>query len=185
VTLPNRQKFTYKDYCSWDDGQRWELIYGEPYAMSSPNADHQEIVFNLCWAFHTFLKGRTCKMFPAPFDVRLNIDNRDDTVVQPDLSLICDASKRTSRGCYGAPDMVIEVTSPSTRMRDFNEKKNLYLVAGVKEYWIINPEINVTQVYTLNKHHYEVKVYSGSKILPVSVLPGCKIDMSLIYPSFR
>jgi Uma2 family endonuclease len=147
MSLLKNRKYTYEDYLAWDDEKRWELFNGTAYAMSSPSADHQEIVGKLLLFFLLHLEGKTCKIFVAPYDVRLE----DDTIVQPDLSLVCDAGKRAKGGCVGAPDMVIEVTSPATRDREFNKKQWLYKNAGVKEYWIVNPEINVVQVKRLDE----------------------------------
>ncbi|MDR0311390.1 MAG: Uma2 family endonuclease, partial [Acidobacteriota bacterium] len=95
MTLPQEnQRYTYADYYTWDDGERWELIEGEPYLMSpAPRQVHQEILRELLLQLATFLKGKPCKLFTAPFDVRLNADTYDDTVVQPDLLVVCDRSK--------------------------------------------------------------------------------------------
>ena len=105
--------YTYSDYEKWDDGNRWELIDGVPYMMSpAPSPRHQEISTNLVILLGIYLKGKTCKVYAAPFDVRLNADSGYDTVVQPDISVICDPGKIDECGCKGAPDMVVEILSP-------------------------------------------------------------------------
>ncbi|MDR0310315.1 MAG: Uma2 family endonuclease, partial [Acidobacteriota bacterium] len=112
--LQKDERYTYADYASWDTEERYELIDGVPYLMSpAPLRKHQSILFELSGQFRNFLKGKPCKAFAAPFDVRLNADTYDDTVVQPDLVVICDKLKLDAKGCVGAPDMVIEILSPS------------------------------------------------------------------------
>jgi Uma2 family endonuclease len=148
-------KYTYADYCQWPDDQRWELIEGEAYAMTGPSRLHQDIVFELAGQIRSYLKGKPCKGYTAPFDVRLPHKNEADakieTVVQPDLSVICDLSKLDNLGCRGAPDWIIEILSPSTALKDMNTKRSLYEQHGVKEYWIVHPEEHWIMVYTLNE----------------------------------
>ena len=115
---------------------RWELIDGAAYAMSpAPKTNHQRLSFFIALEIGKYLEGRSCEAFSAPFDVRL----ADDTVVQPDLSVICDKSKIDEKGCSGAPDLVVEILSDSTAYKDETEKRLLYERVGVREYWIINP----------------------------------------------
>ena len=139
------QKWSYADYLTWNDGQRWELIEGVAYCMSpAPGVRHQKISAELLRQFANYLKGKSCQVFSAPFDVRLSerstaSDNYVDTVVQPDLLVICDKTKLDDRGCNGAPDLVIEILSPSTAAIDFKIKFDLYQRFGVLEYWIIHP----------------------------------------------
>ncbi len=139
------QRFTYREYCSWPNDERWELIGGKAYNMSpAPSRRHQEISFELSGILREYLKGRDCKAFTAPFDVMLpdfpiGKEDEIDTVVQPDMSVICDSSKIIDKGCLGAPDLIIEILSPSTSKKDLNEKFQLYEKHGVKEYWIVDP----------------------------------------------
>ena len=148
------QRYTYADYALWPDDQRWELINGEVYAMTAPQRLHQEIVFELGRQIGNYLQGKPCKAYTAPFDVRLPRKNETDakveTVVQPDLSVICDPSKLDKLGCRGAPDWIIEVLSPSTALKDMNTKCSLYELHGVQEYWIIHPDDRWLLVYTLD-----------------------------------
>jgi Uma2 family endonuclease len=116
--LPKEERhFTYAEYKEWElkEGERYELIYGEAFAMSAPNTKHQAALMELSNQFYNYLKRKPCKVFPAPFDVRLfyEEDESDDTVVQPDIVVICDKNKLGPEGCRGAPDLVIEILSPS------------------------------------------------------------------------
>ncbi|MEQ1530544.1 MAG: Uma2 family endonuclease [Methylococcales bacterium] len=146
--------YTYADYCQWPDDERWELIDGVAYAMTGPSRLHQDIVFELGRQIGNHLQGKPCRGYTAPFDVRLPRKNESDdnieTVVQPDLSVICDQSKLDKLGCKGAPDWVIEVLSPSTTLKDMNIKRGLYELHGVQEYWLIHPEERWIMVYTLD-----------------------------------
>ena len=125
-------KFTYKEYCSWPEDERWELIDGIAYNMSpAPSSKHQRISGYLYTGLSNFLKQKSCEVFSAPFDVMLPnfpIENEEeiDTIVQPDISVICNPTKIVDRGCLGAPDLIVEILSPSTSKKDLNEKFQLY-----------------------------------------------------------
>ena len=176
------ERYTYADYCTWDDSERWELIGGVPYAMSpAPAPKHQEISIELSRQFGNFLKGKPCKVYPAPFDVRLSANNEDDTVVQPDLSVICDRSKIDDKGCKGSPDLVIEILSPSTARHDRMVKLRLYQKAGVREYWMVDPDTKTVQVCILDDGRYFITTYDDTGIAPVTVLPGCEINLQEVF----
>jgi Uma2 family endonuclease len=191
-----KEHYTYADYLEWDEDFRAEIINGAVYAMSPPLTVHQRIVLNLARKIGNYLEGKTCEVFVAPFGVRLfpEADRSDDTVVEPDLAVVCDPSKIDERGCNGAPDLIIEILSPSTSNRDKMLKFNLYLEAGVREYWVVDPNAKVVQVHTLNQGKYVTTVYGiynpGDKderryspdIAPVSVLQGFSIDLKTIFP---
>jgi Uma2 family endonuclease len=176
--------FTYADYCKWDDGKRWELIDGVAYAMSpAPLQVHQELVLAFGSLINTFLKGKPCKVFIAPFDVRLNAaGDDDDTVVQPDISVVCDSSKLDGKGCNGAPDFIIEILSPSMTKHDKITKFNAYQRAGVREYWIVDPVDGTVAVYILKNGQYNVAMYSDADSAPVSVLEGLTINFAEVFP---
>ncbi len=150
-------KYTYRDYCSWPDEERWEIIEGVPVAMSpAPGRSHQEVSGNIYFQLRKALleklsESGPCKIFAAPFDVRLpESDEADDhvtTVVQPDISIICDPSRLDDRGCRGAPDLIMEILSPSTAAQDLGTKKELYEKHGVREYWIVQPREKIVIVY--------------------------------------
>jgi Uma2 family endonuclease len=148
------ERFTYRHYRTWPDSERWELIDGHAWAMSpAPRTRHQEILGRLFTSLREAVKGRPCKAFIAPFDVLVpDRDESDDevaTVIQPDISVFCDRSKIGTRGARGAPDLVIEILSPSTSKKDLNEKFGLYERHGVKEYWVVDPGNYCLQVWRL------------------------------------
>jgi Uma2 family endonuclease len=182
--------YTYADYLEWETDKRYEIIDGEAYMMSSPSISHQAISGELFGQFRNFLKGKPCRVFAAPLDVRLfpRDDNGDKTVVQPDLLVVCDESKlEDGKSCRGAPDMVIEILSPSNTSNSLLLKFNQYLAAGVREYWIIVPETKAVQVHILAKGdgegaaYYISTVYSDAAALDVSILPGLSIDFSSVW----
>ena len=133
-------RYTYDDYIRWEAGFRCELIDGIVYMMSAPSVWHQRVVKRLATRLDSYLEGKKCESFIAPFDVRLfpKDNNSDDTVVQPDVIVVCD-EKKVSDGlsCRGAPDVIFEVLSDSTKSMDLLEKRRLYERAGVNEYWVI------------------------------------------------
>ncbi|GHV16925.1 hypothetical protein FACS189493_3630 [Spirochaetia bacterium] len=191
---PRGSHYTYADYLEWDEDFRAEIINGEVYAMSPPLTVHQRIVRKLTIKIGTWLEGKTCELFPAPFGVRLSPkeDYSDDTVLEPDLVVICDSAKIDERGCNGAPDLVIEILSPSNTNRDTLVKLNLYLDAGVREYWIVDPKNQYVQIYTLDQGRYFMTAYGicdpndplsrfTQDIAPVGVLPGLTIDLKTIF----
>ena len=177
------ERYTYRDYCLWDDGQRWELIDGIPYAMAGPNLWHQNILLNLGWKFREFLVDKKCKVVVAPFDVRLNADKADDTVVQPDLIVVCDPSKLSDgKSCKGAPDLVVEILSPSTARFDTSTKLKKYREAGVKELWIVQSDPEMIQAYMLKEGDFVlVDYFSADQKIPVGILPGFEIDLADVF----
>jgi len=180
--LPEYKKhYTYADYLEWDDDERWELIDGVPYLMSAPTVRHQEILGNLYLIFGNYLKGKPCKVYLAPFDVRLNADTTDDTVVQPDLQIICDKSIMMNTGCIGAPDMVVEILSPSTSRKDRLLKFNAYQKAGIQEFWIIDPEDKITVVHILENGKFFTKMYQETDKAPVHILDGFEVDLAEVF----
>ena len=180
--LRDENYYTYEDYYSWDDGERWELIDGVPYAMSpAPSRKHQGLLGKLHVQFYDFLRGKPCEVYLAPFDVRLNADTYDDTVVQPDLIVVCDTSKLDDRGCVGAPDLAIEILSPSTSAHDRVRKFKKYLQHGVREYWIVDPDSKTLSVNVLSEGKYVAAAYSDEDAVPVHVLEGCTIDLSEVF----
>lgn len=138
---------TSEDYWNLPEGQRAELINGQLYDMAPPSRIHQELVFQLSRMIGNFIESNDggCKVYPAPFAVNLNAD--DEKWVEPDISVICDKNKLSDRGCEGTPDFIIEVVSPSSRKMDYSTKNALYCDAGVREYWIVDPQKERTTVY--------------------------------------
>ena len=185
----NEQRYTYADYVGWSDGIRYELIDGYAYAMSpAPTRRHQYVVLELARQIATVLKGTPCCPYIAPFDVRLPRDNEADddvdTVVQPDISVICDPAKLDERGCRGAPDWIIEVLSPSTSGHDQIVKRALYERVGVREYWLVHPVDNVVTIYVLAAGGYgKSTIQECSGTTTSTTLPSVTIDWTLVSES--
>jgi len=173
--------YTYADYITWPDDERWEIIEGIPIKMDSPTVQHQAIAGELHLQLGNYLKGKKCNAYFAPFDVRLNAETTDNTVVQPDLLVICDESIMMKTGCKGAPDMVIEILSPSTSHKDKSLKFNAYQKAGVREFWIVDPDDKLTITHILDNGRYYIKIYQETEKAPVHILPGFEIDLKEIF----
>jgi len=176
--------FTYDDYCVWDDesGTRWELIDGWAYAMAAPTLTHQRISRRLLKRFEDFLEGKICEVFAAPCDVRLNFHKSDDTVVQPDLIVVCDPAKLADgKSVKGAPDLVIEILSPSTRVHDKKIKLKQYCHAGVKEIWFVDPDTKGVDVILPGDSTQPYVMYTCDEQIEVGVLPELTIDLNDIF----
>jgi Uma2 family endonuclease len=179
MSLPRRdtQRHTYGEYRRWPEETRYELIDGYAYAMApAPSRQHQEMLGELFRQVANALEGHSCRAFIAPFDVRLpragEADDEVDTVVQPDLSVVCDPAKLDERGCRGAPDWVVEVLSPATAGHDHILKRAVYERAGVREYWLVHPLDRIVTIYRLESGHYgapEVRELTGRQPLGVPV----------------
>jgi len=178
--------FTHEEYMKLDYdslGVQLELIDGEIYFMAAPLIAHQEISGNLYNEIKNFLKGKKCKVFYAPFAVSLEKDKGSNSTVQPDLVVICDADKiKNGKVCYGAPDMVIEILSPSNAKHDKMTKYVKYEQAGVSEFWIVDPEERLVEAYILRDGSYISKRYDEKCKLPCTVLNGLEIDLAEIFP---
>lgn len=181
-------KYTYKDYLGWPEEERWEIIEGIAYDMSpAPSPAHQLILGELYLIFRTYFKDKKCTVFLAPFDVRLpesgEMDEDIETVVQPDLSVICDKTRIDRRGAKGAPDLIIEITSPGTAGKDMKRKLSLYEKHGVKEYWIIHTWEKVLELFTLdNRGNYgKPDFYTIEDKVAVKLFPGLMVDMQTVF----
>jgi Uma2 family endonuclease len=183
--LEEDRRYTYADYKAWelDERERYELIDGEAYAMSAPNDFHQAIVAELTRQFGNFLHGKHYKVRPSPYDVRLfyQEDESDDTVVQPDLAVICSEEKRGQEGGRGAPDLIVEILSPSNTSEEYVRKFNLYLEAGVREYWVVAPKSKTVQVFVLENNTYKGTVYNSTATVPSAVLPGLSVTLTDVF----
>ena len=170
---------TSDDYWSLPDGVRAELIDGELWDLASPSRKHQEIVSALTVRLSNFIESHQgrCKVYPAPFAVNLFAD--DTTYVEPDVSVVCDRDKLSDRGCEGAPDIVVEVVSPSNPEMDYISKLHLYDTAGVREYWICDPERERTTVYRFEDGR-TFSFHAFSEDVPSSVLPGFAVNFGRI-----
>jgi Uma2 family endonuclease len=181
MPLPKEEYFTYADYAAWPDDVRYELIDGVPYMMSSPTRKHQRVAREIGMQIENFLDGKLCEVFRAPLDVRLNADGADDTVVQPDILVVCDESKQDERGVKGAPDWVVEILSQSTNNYDSTVKLGKYMKAGVKECWLVDTENCVVRVH-VNKGNgqEEQRKYDWDGQIPVSIFPDFAVDMAKV-----
>jgi len=180
------RRFTYADYKKWelDEGERYELINGEAFAMSGPNTKHQDILREIFVQLCNYLKGKPCRAYCAPYDVRLfyEEDESDDTVVQPDIMVICDKDKIGPEGCRGAPDLIIEILSPSNTAPEMERKRNLYRKAGVREYWVVDAEHNGLTVYCFRDDGTIVtKIWKAADTVPVDVLPPFCIALEQVF----
>jgi Uma2 family endonuclease len=177
------QHYTYKDYLDTGEDFRAEIIDGKVYAMSPPSRYHQGILVNLLVKISRFLEGKPCRVYPAPFGVRLfpKDDMSDDTYFEPDITVVCDRSKLDDRGCKGPPDMIIEIMSPSNRQNDMLVKFRKYLQAGVREYWIVDPDEKTVHACVMDDRQYRVSVYDETQTAPVSVLPSCAVELKPVF----
>lgn len=187
MALPQEKQWTYADMLTWSEEERVELIYGQRHIMAPPSRRHQEILTTILLQLGSFLKDKKCKVYPAPFGVRLferegDSPSQVDTLVEPDLTVVCDPDKLDDAGCKGAPDLIIEIISPSTQRHDRLVKYNLYQRAGVREYWIVDPASRTVSVYTLEDGAYHAAaVYAGTDCVPVGVLEGCGVELAGVF----
>jgi Uma2 family endonuclease len=185
------QRYTYADYLAWPEHERWELIEGIPYDMSpAPSRQHQKMTGELFRQFSNYLLEKPCEVYAAPFDVRLADPNAKDvdivTVVQPDISVICDPGKLDEKGCMGSPDLIIEIVSPATVHKDMSEKFAQYERFGVKEYWIVQPFEKILMVFHLGAdgRYGRPDIYSFQKTVRVGILPELEINLNLLEKNY-
>ncbi|MDR3247918.1 MAG: Uma2 family endonuclease [Treponema sp.] len=185
MTRGEDQHVTYAHYKDWElaEGERYELINGIAYAMSAPQAYHQSILLALGAAFYHFFKDKPCKVYIAPYDVRLfyEEDESDDTVVQPDLTVVCDEKKRGDEGCRGAPDLVVEILSPSNTAIEMARKFDLYRRAGVREYWVVNSAPQGLLAYRFLDGRILTQAYGPADITEAGIFPGLVISLESIF----
>ena len=174
MPLPKSNTYTIDDIYALPEGQRVELIDGQIYDMAPPSPMHQELVMELSATLRDYIKknGGPCKVYPAPFAVFLNEDDRN--YVEPDISVICDPSKVDNRGYQGAPDFIIEIVSPSSQRMDYLTKLFKYRTAGVREYWIVNPLQRTVQVYSFEGTEDSTQ-YSFDDEITVTIYSDLKI----------
>lgn len=172
-----------EDYWSLPEGRRAELIDGELWDLAAPSRMHQHLVSGITSAIHDFVAAHngSCLVYPAPFAVNLFGD--DSTFVEPDVSVICDRGKLSDRGCEGAPDLVMEVVSPSSRSMDYQTKLNLYAEAGVREYWVVDPSLHRTTVTRFEEDPAPM-VYPFVTPVPVGIFPGLTLILSKLGADF-
>ena len=182
------KKYTYADYMTWRFEERVELIKGRIFKMSpAPNLNHQRISSIVHGEIYMYLKGKSCQVFPAPFDVRLPIPSKKSkkasTVVQPDITVVCDKRKLDKQGCNGAPDLVVEILSPGNTKREMKDKLEVYEKSGVPEYWLVDPEREYIIIYSLGKKGKYVgsTPFTDEDILKSEILKGFELDLAEIF----
>ena len=177
--LAHTNIYTEEDYYNLPENVRAELIDGQIYYMSAPSRIHQRILMFLSNTIFNYLNSKKgpCEVYPAPFAVKLFSED-DRNVVEPDISVICDSNKLTDRGCTGAPDWIVEIVSPSNSSHDYVRKLNLYMDAGVREYWIVNPMEQEVLVYFLEQDKFKVKSYTLQDKIKVNIYDDLWIDFT-------
>lgn len=183
---PNQeQRYSWKEYLAWSTDERFELIDGVPYAMSpAPRRRHQEISGELFRQAANILRGGDCRVFAAPFDVKLSADEEDEapTVVQPDLTVACDPDKLTEQGMTGPPDLVVEIVSPDSGIADRRRKYAAYESYGVKEYWIVDQDEELVEVYLLEGGRYRrAAVYAKKEKLTSEAVPELTVELGSVF----
>ena len=180
--------YTYADYLSWKFDEFVELVKGKLLRpIAGPSSQHQHYSTNFVAEIRPFLKGKSCRVYAAPFDARLttggaNGDQEIKTVVQPDICVVCDPTKIDARGCVGAPDWIIEIVSPGNTAHDTKTKFDLYEENGVREYWIVFPGINTVTTYVLEGGEYQLRAeYAEPSPMLVAVLPGLAVEWADIF----
>ena len=181
--LAHANIYTEEDYYNLPENVRAELIDGQIYYMAAPSRIHQKILMFLSKTIANYIdsKDGSCEVYPAPFAVKLFEDD-DKTVVEPDISVICDPNKLTDRGCTGAPDWIVEIVSPSTPSHDYIRKLNLYAKAGVKEYWIIDPRTEKVFVYHLDQADVNADSYTFQDKIKVNIYDDLWIGFAELEP---
>ncbi|WP_300603156.1 Uma2 family endonuclease [Niabella sp.] len=182
-------RYSYADYFRWKFKERVELFRGWIHKMSpAPSPRHQSISLFLSSAFYNFFSKKSCRVFAAPFDVRLPDSKKQKndaavfTVVQPDICVICDANKIDDRGCIGAPDLVIEILSPGNTQKEMGIKFDLYEESGVKEYWLVEPQDKVILVYLLKDGKFQgLKPFIETDEIHSALFPELKFNVSHLF----
>ena len=181
MNLAEARKYTEDDYYNLPEDVRAELIDGFlVYNQAVPSTLHQSILSELHGTIYNYIKSKkgACKIFPAPFSVKLR--EEWNTIVEPDLSIICDRDKITDKGCTGAPDWIIEIVSPSNSRHDYATKLNLYTDAGVREYWIVDPKTEQVLVYNLDSENFSLQVYGFQDKIKVNIYEDFYIDFTAL-----
>lgn len=179
--------YTYADYMNFTFNEMVEVIKGKIFKMSpAPSTVHQKVSRNLCGIIFNTLKGQKCQFFNAPFDVILPIKGKDflqsDKIVQPDIVVVCDVDKIKEKGCFGAPDLIIEIISPHTSKKDIQLKYEIYEESGVNEYWIVEPINQTIEVFILVDEKYQrVTTYVQDDVFESIAVPGIIVDMMEIF----
>ncbi|HHV10811.1 MAG TPA: Uma2 family endonuclease [Clostridiales bacterium] len=180
MPLPQERKYTEDDYNNLPEDVRAELIDGQIYYQAAPSRIHQKILMELAGTIRDYIRSNdgSCEVYPAPFAVKLNEDS--SSIVEPDISVICDTGKLTDKGCTGAPDWIIEIVSPGNSSHDYIVKLGLYKATGVREYWIVNPQAKSVLVYYFDEVNLVPKSYTFRDEVKANIYDGLIIDLSTI-----
>lgn len=180
MPLSEERIYNEDDYNKLPEDIRAELIDGQIYYHAAPSRIHQEILMELAGTIRDYIrsKGGACKVYPAPFAVKLK--EHEENIVEPDISVICNPDKLTDKGCTGAPDWIIEIISPGNSSHDYIRKLNLYADNGVREYWIVNPVNKTIFVYHLEENKFAAASYTFRDKVKVSIYDDLSIDFSMI-----
>lgn len=188
--LQEDKKYSYTDYLTWPEGERWEIIGGVPLLQAAPTWQHQSISTELSRQFANYLQGKECRVFTSPFDLCIpeSIEEDDEAIsniFQPDLVIVCEKSKLRKTGYFGVPPLIIEISSPSTTRNDKVLKFNKYEIAGVKEYWIVEPDGKFISVFTIqeNNRYGRPETYTDADKIKVSIFPDLTIDLNSTFAS--
>ena len=174
-----KEKYSYADYVTWPDGERWEIIGGEAWNMTpAPTTKHQRIVVSLTLVLGAQVEKAGCIPFVSPTDAVLD----DHNVVQPDFLVVCDKAKVTPANIRGAPDLIVEVLSPATRIRDMREKRKLYECFGVREYLIFHPEDEMVERFRLVAGRYEAAdIFNWDETMTLDAFPEITFNLRQIF----
>jgi Uma2 family endonuclease len=183
--------YSYSDYLQWQLAETVELIRGIIFPMAAPGTKHQQISMRLSSVLYNWFKHQTCQVFAAPYEVRLldaskqsNPGKNIYTVVQPDLCIVCDASKIEEKGCIGSPDLIVEILSPGNSKKEMSDKKKLYEENEIPEYWIFMPEHETVIRFDLDatrSGYGRPEIFSSHQILESIHFPNLKIDLKEIF----
>lgn len=178
MVIPQKQVYTEADYYALPEDVRAELIDGQIYYQAAPSRIHQKILSEVHTVINNYIKskGGSCEVYPAPFAVKLREDKK--TIVEPDISVICDRDKLTDKGCTGAPDWIIEIVSPGNSSHDYIVKLNLYADAGVREYWIVDPAKESVFLYYLEKERFKVETHTFQDKIKVDIYEDLFVDFA-------
>lgn len=176
------ETYTYEDYLTWDGPERWELIDGVPYLLASPVPEHQQVAIQLGAEFAMYLRGKECRAFIAPMDLTFEENQQTNKVIQPDLFVMC-GEYGSNKRITGIPALIVEILSPSTAKHDLIRKLNLYQKAGVKEYWVVDPEEKNINIYLHDGAvlRWTEQEYKPDDKLSPSMFPDLVIGVSVIF----
>jgi Uma2 family endonuclease len=183
--------YSFADYLTWQFKERVEIIKGKLFKMAMPSEKHQRTSGNIHRLFANYLYRKPSRVYYPLFDVRLpksphhrkETDTSIFTVVQPDITVVCDLTKVDDKGCDGAPDLIVEILSPSTGSKDLKDKKKVYEFAGVPEYWIVHPQDQTVLVYILNENNHYVldNIYAATDTIKTHVFKDLEVDLKDVF----